>query len=74
MKSTEVQNNSWHTGTGTERTGKESVGLEKGEEVGDGRAEGCSAAGDGQQAALSLTPDTDITFTSSRVHSLKGHM
>jgi len=29
--------------------------------VGDGRAEGSSAIGDGGQAAVSLTPDTDGT-------------
>ena len=31
--------------------------MEEGEEVGDGRAEGSSATGDGGQAAISLTPD-----------------
>ena len=30
-------------------------------EVGDGRAEGSSAIGDGRQAAISLTPDVDGT-------------
>ena len=29
--------------------------------MGDGRAEGSSAIGDGGQAAVSLTPDTDGT-------------
>ena len=29
--------------------------------MGDGRAEGLSATGDGEQAAISLTPDTDGT-------------
>ena len=29
--------------------------------MGDGRAEGSSAIGDGQQAAISLTPDVDGT-------------
>ena len=33
--------------------------MEKGEEVGDGRAEGSSAIGDGGQAAISLMPDID---------------
>ena len=33
--------------------------MEEGEEVGDGRAEGPSATGDGGQAAMSLTPDID---------------
>ena len=32
-----------------------------GEEVGDGRAEGSSAVRDGGQAAISLTPDVDVT-------------
>ena len=31
----------------------------EGEEVGDGRAEGLSAIGDGGQAAVSLMPDVD---------------
>ena len=34
---------------------------EEGEEVGDGRAEGSSATGDGGQAAMSLMPDADGT-------------
>ena len=33
--------------------------MEEGEEVGDGRAEGPSATGDGGQAKSSLTPDAD---------------
>ena len=33
--------------------------MEEREEVGDGRAEGSSATGDGGQAAISLTPDVD---------------
>ena len=39
-----------------------------GEEVGDGRAEGSSAIGDGGQAAISLTPDVDGTH----VHILES--
>ena len=31
--------------------------------MGDGRAEGLSAIGDGGQAAISLTPDVDDTGT-----------
>ena len=53
------QCNSWHPGTGIKGAGKKSYGLEKGEEVGDGRAEGSSAVGDGGYAAISLMPDTD---------------
>ena len=34
--------------------------------MGDGRAEGCSTAADGRQAAISLTPDT------GRNHSLES--
>ena len=30
--------------------------------MGEGRAEGSSATGDGAQAAISLTPDTDATY------------
>ena len=33
--------------------------MEEGEEVGDSRAEGPSATGDGGQAKDSLTPDAD---------------
>ena len=55
----EMQYHSWYTGDGIEWTGKKSDCLEEGEEVGDGRAEGPSATGDGGQAAMSLTPDID---------------
>ena len=37
--------------------------MEEEEEVGDGRAEGSSATGDGGQAATSLMPDIDGKFT-----------
>ena len=33
--------------------------LEEGKELGDGRAEGPPAIGDGGRAAVSLTPDVD---------------
>ena len=33
--------------------------MEEGEEVGDGRAEGSSAVGDGGYAAVSFMPDID---------------
>ena len=39
--------------------------MEEGEEVGDGRAEGSSATGDGGQAAVSLMPDVDGTRSGS---------
>ena len=45
--------------------------------MGDGRAEGSSAIGDGGQAAVSLTPDIDGTGSGSllepdaRLHLLK---
>lgn len=39
----------------------EELWLEDGEEVGDGRAEVSSTVGDGGQAAISFTPDTDGT-------------
>ena len=52
-----------------------------GRQVGDGRAEGLSAIGDGEQAAVSLTTDIDgtgpgsvgtrCTFTSLKVCNLK---
>ena len=59
LKSTVVQYNIWCTGVGIEWTGKKSYWLEEEEEVGDGRAEGLSAIGDGGQAAISLMPDVD---------------
>ena len=49
----------WHTGADTEHTGKYSSCQEEGEEVGDGRAEGSSATGDGGRAAVSRTPDVN---------------
>ena len=70
LKSTVVQYNSWHTGAVTERTGKKSYWLEEGEEVGDGRAEGSSAIGDGGQAATSLNPDTDGTGSGFLLNSI----
>ena len=59
LKSTVVQYNSWHIRAGIEWTGKKSYWLQEGVEVGDGRAAGSSAIGDGGQAAISLTPDVD---------------
>ena len=44
--------------------------LEKGEEVGDGGAEGLSAIGEGGQAAVSLTSDMDGTSPSSLLDSI----
>ena len=38
--------------------------------MGDGRAEGSSALGDGGQAAMSLTPDTDGTGSGSLLDSI----
>ena len=40
--------------------------------MGDGRAEGLSAIGDGGQAAISLTPER--TFSSLKVCNLKVRM
>ena len=54
-----IQYHGWYTGAAIEWTGKKSDWLEEGEEVGDGRAEGPSATGDGGQAAMSLTTDLD---------------
>ena len=48
-------------GAGIQWTGKKSYWLEEGEEVGDGRAEGWSAIGDGRQTKISLMPDIDET-------------
>ena len=38
--------------------------------MGDGRAEGSSAIGDGEQAAISLTPDIDGTGSGSLLDSV----
>ena len=38
---------------------QEELLMEEGEEVGDGRAEGSSATGDGGQTAVSLMPEVD---------------
>ena len=38
--------------------------------MGDGRAEGLSAMGDGGQAAISLTPDVDGTGSGSLMESI----
>ena len=38
--------------------------------MGDGRAEGLSAIGDGGQAAISLTPDVDGTGSGSLLDSI----
>ena len=56
----------WCTGT----TQREGMGREEGEGVGDGRAEGSSAIGDGGQVAVSLMPDTDGTGSGSLVDSV----
>ena len=47
----------WHPGAGTQGTGNKSYLLEEGEDVGDGRAEGLSAIGDGGRAAVSSAAD-----------------
>ena len=65
LKSSAIQYNGWSTGAGTEWTGKESYWLPEGEDVGDGRAEGASAIGDGGPAAVSLTGDADGTGSGS---------
>ena len=38
--------------------------------MGDGRAEGSSAIGDGGQAAISLTPDVESTGSGSLLDSI----
>ena len=60
----------WNTGAGIEWTDKMSYWLEEGEEVGDGRAEGSSAAGDGGQAAALLMPDVDGIGSGSLLDSV----
>ena len=49
---------------------EQSLWLEEGEEVGDGRAEGSSATGDARQDATSLTPDVDGTGSGSLLDSI----
>jgi len=65
LKSSLVKYNSGHPGSGIQGTGKKSYWLEEGEEVGNGRAEGSSAIGDGGQAATSCMPDVDGTGSGS---------
>ena len=49
--------------------------MEEEEEVGDGRAEGLSARGDGGQAAMSLRLALiECTSASLKVRNLKVHM
>ena len=50
---------------GIEWTGKKSYWLEEGKKVEDGRAEGLWAIGDGGQAAIWLTSETDDTGSGS---------
>ena len=49
---------------------KKSYSLEEGEGVGNGRAEGSSAIGDGGQAVISFTPDADVTGSDSLLDSV----
>ena len=44
--------------------------TEEVERVGDGRAEGCSAMGDGGRAAVSLLPDANGTDSASFLNSI----
>ena len=50
--------------------GPEEFLMEEGEEVGDDRAEGSSATGDGGQAAVSLTPNV-TGHANARLHFRK---
>ena len=52
------------THRGWHRVNRQEELLEKGEEVGDGRAERLSAAGDRRQAAIPITSDIDGTHVS----------
>ena len=63
MINTVFQYNSWHTGPGTESTDKKSHGLETGEEVGNGGAEGppVEEMEGKQDSVLSFTPHADGT-------------
>ena len=73
MKSTVLQYTSWHTGAGIAQTGK-SYQLEEGEHVGDGRAEGSSATGDGKHIGLfesSQLEETQCTCISLTTSSMK---
>ena len=70
LKDTIVQYNNWHTEAGILWTDKMIYWLEEGEEMGDGRADGSSAAGDGGQAAASLMPDVDGIGSGSLLDSV----
>ena len=66
LKSTVLQYNGWHTGTGIQSTGRKlPPSLEEGQKVGEGTADGPSATGGGGQAAISLMPDIDGTGSGS---------
>ena len=64
LKSTVLQYNSWHTGTGIHWTGKK-LPTGGGTEVEEGRADVSSSIGGGGQAAISLMPDIDGTCSGS---------
>ena len=70
LESTVIQHNTWHTGTGTERTGKKSYRMEEIEDVGAGRAEGSSAIGDGGKACNFTQVDVDAMDSDSLLQSL----
>lgn len=75
MKGTVVQYNSWHTDRGWHRVNRQEALLtrgrdSRGEEEGEGRAEGLSATGDRGEAAISLTL-AEWTFTPLKVQNLK---
>ena len=68
MKSIVVQYSAGYTGAGIEWTSRKNCRLEEGEDVRAGRAgraEGSSAIGGGEQAAVSLTPEGDGTGSAS---------
>lgn len=54
-----MQYNIWHIGAGIQSTGKKVYRWGEREGMGDDKAEGSFAIGDGVQAAIFLTPDMD---------------
>ena len=59
LKSSVVQYSIWHIGADIQSTGKKGYWRGEGERMGDERAEGSFAIGDGVQAVIFLPPDMD---------------
>ena len=70
LKSTVLQYNSWPQGLASSERSRRVTPWRRERRVGDGRAEGSSAIGDGGQAVISLMPDIDVTGSDSLLGSI----